>query len=55
MELVEGETLAERLARGPLALEEAVALFGKIAEAIEAAQRQLYVRDLNSWLNRKIA
>ena len=47
MELVEGETLAERVARVPLALEEAVSLFGQIAEAIEAAHRKGVVhRDL---------
>ena len=32
MELVEGETLAERIARGPIAVSEAVALFVQIAE-----------------------
>ena len=37
MELVHGETLQERLARGPLAIEEAIAVFQQIAEALEAA------------------
>ncbi len=37
MEFVEGEDLAERLRRGPLALEEALPIFRQIAEALEAA------------------
>ena len=37
MELVHGETLQERVTRGPLALEEAVDIFEQIAEALEAA------------------
>ena len=37
MELVHGETLQERLARGPLTVEEAVGIFEQIAEALEAA------------------
>ena len=37
MELVPGETLADRLARGPLAFAEALPLFQQIAEALEAA------------------
>ena len=37
MELVHGETLQERLARGPLTVEEAIAVFHQIAEALEAA------------------
>src|SRR2546428_6285359 len=36
MELVEGETLAERIARGPLPLEEALSIARQIAEALEA-------------------
>jgi len=47
LELVEGETLAERIARGPLRLEEALALFRQIAEALEAAHGKGVVhRDL---------
>jgi Tol biopolymer transport system component len=37
MELVEGEDLAERVARGPLSLEEALPIARQIAEALEAA------------------
>ena len=41
MELVEGETLAERIARGPIPWDEARALFMQIAQAIEAAHGPL--------------
>lgn len=37
MELVEGETLAEWISRGPIAVDKALILFLQIAEAIEAA------------------
>ena len=37
MELVPGETLADRFARGPVRSEEALPLFQQIAEALEAA------------------
>jgi serine/threonine-protein kinase len=37
LELVEGETLAERIARGPLPIEEALRIGVQIAEALEAA------------------
>ncbi len=37
MELVEGPTLAERIAQGPLALDEALPIARQIAEALEAA------------------
>jgi len=35
MELVEGETLAERLKKGPLPLEEALGIARQVAEALE--------------------
>ena len=37
LELVEGPTLAERIAEGPIPLEEAIAIARQIAEALEAA------------------
>ena len=47
MELVEGEDLAARIARGPLPVEEALAIARQIAEALEAAHEQGIVhRDL---------
>ena len=47
MELVEGETLAEKIARGPIPLDEALPIARHIAEALEAAHEQAIVhRDL---------
>ncbi len=47
LELVEGETLAERLTRGPLPVEEAVPLARQIAEALEYAhEKGIIHRDL---------
>jgi serine/threonine protein kinase len=47
MELVPGQTLAERLRAGPLAIEEALEIGRQIAEGIEAAhEKQVIHRDL---------
>jgi len=47
MELVEGEDLSERIARGPIPIEEALLLARQIAEALEAAHEQGIIhRDL---------
>src|SRR5512132_4354478 len=47
MELVEGETLADRIARGPISLDEALPIAKQIAEALQAAHEQGIVhRDL---------
>src|SRR4029079_3038262 len=47
MELVEGEDLADRIARGPLPLDEALPIAKQIAEALEAAHDQGIIhRDL---------
>src|ERR1035441_9221592 len=47
MELVEGPTLAERIARGPMLLEEVLPAARQIAEAIEYAhERGIIHRDL---------
>jgi serine/threonine-protein kinase len=47
MELVDGEELAQRIARGPIPLDEALPIARQIAEALEAAHEQGIVhRDL---------
>ena len=47
LELVPGETLADRIARGPIPVEEALQIAIKIAEALDAAHEQGIVhRDL---------
>src|SRR5688572_7788601 len=47
MELVEGETLADRIARGPIPLDEALPIARQIAEALESAHEQGVIhRDL---------
>jgi len=47
MELVEGPTLAEQIVRGPLPVDDAIAIARQIAEALEAAHEQGIVhRDL---------
>jgi hypothetical protein len=47
MELVEGPTLADRIARGPLAVDDALKIARQIAEALEAAHEQGIIhRDL---------
>jgi serine/threonine protein kinase len=47
MELIEGETLANRIARGPIPLDEALPIAKQISEALEAAHEQGIIhRDL---------
>jgi serine/threonine protein kinase len=47
LELVEGETLADRLMRGPIPLNEAMSIAGQMADALEAAhEKGIIHRDL---------
>ena len=47
LELVEGPTLADRIAKGPLPLDEALPIARQIAEALEAAHEKGVIhRDL---------
>jgi eukaryotic-like serine/threonine-protein kinase len=47
MELVEGPTLADRIAQGPVPVDEALPIAKQIAEALEAAHEQSIIhRDL---------
>jgi serine/threonine protein kinase len=47
MELVEGDTLAERIARGPMPVSEALAIAGQVCDALDAAHEHGIVhRDL---------
>src|SRR5215471_12353920 len=47
LELVEGETLADRIARGPIPVEEALAIAAQICEALEVAhEKGIIHRDL---------
>ena len=47
MELVEGETLLERIRRGPIPVAESLSLFWQITQALEAAHRKKIIhRDL---------
>lgn len=47
LELIEGETLSDRLTRGPVPVREALQIAGQIAEALEAAhERGIIHRDL---------
>ncbi len=55
LELVEGPTLADRIARGPISLEEALTIARQLAEALEAAhEKGIIHRDLKP-ANIKIA
>ena len=45
LELVEGDDLAQRIARGPIPLDEALPIARQIADALEAAHEQGIIQD----------
>ncbi len=49
LELVEGETLAERVAKGPVPVEEALEVCRQIAEGVEAAHEKGVTRLVRCW------
>jgi serine/threonine protein kinase len=54
LELVEGETLADRIARGRIPLAEALSIAKQIAEALEAAHEHGIIhRDLKPAMGRR--
>jgi serine/threonine protein kinase len=40
MELVEGDTIAQRIARGPIPVDEAIGLFQQVAAALDGPMRR---------------
>src|SRR5262245_62715818 len=48
LELVDGETLAERLRRGPLPIPQALAIAIQIADALESARSEEHTSELQS-------
>ena len=53
MELVEGDDLSQRIARGAIPLDEALPIAKQIAEALEAAHEQGIIhRDLSPRISR---
>ena len=56
LELVEGETLADRVARGPVSIADALPIAQQIADALEAAhEKGIIHRDLNPRTSRSRA
>lgn len=47
LELVEGPTLADRIAQGPVPLDEALPIAGQITDALEAAHEQGIIQPVN--------
>ena len=55
LELVEGETLADRIARGAIPLDEALPIARQIAEALETAHAQGVTASDSLWSKTKLA
>src|SRR5499425_716104 len=54
LELVEGETLAERIARGTIPIDEALAIAKQIVEALEAAHEHRDLKPANVKISRSL-